>query len=127
MLAARAATPDGIRAADPLAAARHGDDSDQPGLPPFPAPDDPREGMDRPWADRIWMRLNDLAATRGIRAEDATGEQVFGSGPPASEEWINAAVWDGLGGYPVKMRVWIMADVLRHAAERDPGARRNAI
>ncbi len=69
----------------------------------------------RPYADRIWERLRQLAL-RGVA--DPDGGQVFGPGTP------DAKTWDGTGarGLDLPDRVWLVADLQRWGDARAAGS-----
>lgn len=83
--------------------------AEPPGWTP-PVDDATRIASDRPYADRIWERLRQLAA-RGITAP--SGSQVF---PPGSAD---ARDWDGAGSrLDLADRVWFIAGLQRRDAGR---------
>lgn len=92
-----------------------------PGEPPgwTPPVDLARQSSDRPYADRIWERLRQLAG-RGVM--DPDGAQVF-PGSPA-----DAKTWDGTTarGLDLPNRVWLLADLQRSDGDRAQQAGANS-
>jgi hypothetical protein len=86
-----------------------------PAAPPGRTDDQAPEAAVRPYADRIWERLWELAG-RGITAPD--GAAVFGEGT------ADAKTWDDISGrWDVPRRVWMIAELQQEDA--DPGRRRD--
>ena len=78
-----------------------------------PMADPARVAACRPYADRIWERLRDLAL-QGVA--DPDGARLFGAGSP------DAKTWDGTGArLPLPDRVLLIADMQRYDAGRRGG------